>query len=122
MRDGRICVVAANVRAAASRRTQSAIDHGHHHFGVAGTGSDAFRGDFVDAAKIVGREFHVERSNIFFEIFATLGAGDRNDVLALRKEPCKSELRRRAVFFAGDGFDARHQIEVLVEIFSLETR
>src|SRR5581483_5697910 len=38
------------------------------------------------------------------------------------QHPGERQLRRRAVLFPGDGFDAAHEIEVALKIFSLKAR
>ena len=43
---------------------------------------------------------HVEGSDVVFQIFAALGAGDGDDVLALREHPRQRELSRRERFDA----------------------
>jgi len=64
----------------------------------------------------------VESTDIFFEIFAALGAGDGDDGVSLSEDPGEGELGGGAVFFFGDLFDAMHEVEILLEIFSLKTR
>ena len=66
--------------------------------------------------------FTFDRADIFFQIFSALGSGNRNNVVALREHPRERELRGRAFLFAGDLFDATHQIEILLEVFSLKAR
>ena len=75
------------------------IDEVHHVFGVALAGSCSEGEDFVQAAQFVGAQFHVQRADIFLEIFAALGAGDGHDVVALRQHPGQRQLRRLAFPF-----------------------
>ena len=77
---------------------------------------------FVDAAQIFSAQFHFQCAGVLFQVLAALRAGDRNDVLALGKQPCKRELAGRAFLFFGNGFDTANKIEVLLEVFSLEAR
>src|SRR5437870_5762795 len=73
-------------------------------------------------AQIIRSQREIESGEILFQIFATLGPGDGNDVVALRTDPRQSLLGRRAVFFRSDLLNATHEIEILLEILSLETR
>src|SRR5882724_4245171 len=77
-------------RGAVLRRLGSAIHSSHHACGITVTGCGAVRSNFVDAAQIVGRELYLQRADILFEIAATLGAGDGDDVVSLREKPGES--------------------------------
>ncbi len=94
----------------------------HHVLGVAQTRSSAARGDFVDTAQVFASQFDFQCGGIFFKILAPLRAGDRNDVLTLRKQPGEGELTGSAFLFLGNGLDAANQVEILLKIFSLESR
>src|SRR5258708_13452324 len=98
----------------------SAVDGGHHCFGIACAGGSAVGGDFVDAAQVLRCQFYFQGADVFFQIFAALGAGNGDDVLALREEPGQSQLAWGALFFFGDFFHALYQRQVLLKIFSLE--
>src|SRR3989442_7479194 len=51
-----------------------------------------------------------------------LSAGNWDYILALGQHPSKRKLRGLAFLFGGDLFHAAHQLEVLLEVLSLETR
>src|SRR5205823_5182812 len=51
---------------------------------------------------------------------AALGPGDGNDVLAAREHPGERKLGRRRLLLARELLDALHQLEVAVEVLSLE--
>src|SRR5712692_7406312 len=64
----------------------------------------------------------VEGTDVFFHIFAVLGAGNRDDVVPLGEQPCKRELAGCAPFLARERFDAPDKIEILLEVLPLKTR
>jgi hypothetical protein len=47
-------------------------------------------------------ELDVERSNVLLEVGAALGAGDRDDVVALSEQPGERKLGRRHALFGGE--------------------
>ncbi len=71
--------------------------------------------DFVEAAQIVGAEFHVERADIFLEVLAALSAGDGDYVVALRQHPGERELRWLTFSFLRDLLNLRYQIQFVLE-------
>ncbi len=81
---------------------------------------DTLWGNFLQAAKICRGKFHIQRSDIFFEIFAAFGARNRDDVFTLGKQPCKSQLPRCALLFLCEQFDPSDEVEVLLKIFPLK--
>src|SRR6266550_363613 len=48
----------------------------------------------ADLTKIIGREFDVDRSDVFLQTVHLLGSRDRNDPWLLREEPAEGDLRR----------------------------
>jgi len=91
-------------------------------FGVAGAGSGTLGSYLFHVAHLVGGELHVESGGVFFQILTTLCAGNGNDVFTAREQPGQSELARRALLLLGDLADARDQIQILLEVFSLKAR
>src|ERR1051326_9601950 len=98
------------------------IDHPHAALRVTKPRSDTARSDGVDARKIIGREADVHGAHIFLEVSHALGAGNRHDVSPTREEPRQSELRGRAPFLSRELLDVIHEIEVLLEVLTLEAR
>src|SRR5689334_18416910 len=94
----------------------------HAGFRVARACSGAWRDDLVDAREVLPREPHVESADILLQVLATLGAGDRHDVVALRQHPGERELRGRAALLPCHGLDLAHEVEVLLEVLALEAR
>ena len=98
----------------------SAVDQGHHVFGIALTGGGVGRKDFVQAGEVLLREIQGRGFGVFFQIFSALGARNGDDVVSLRHHPGESELRRLASFFDGEFVDLVNEVEILLEIFALE--
>src|SRR5712692_6362433 len=63
------------------------INESHHRFGISRSGCDSFRCNFVDAGEIFRRELDIGSGDVLFEISASFGAWNRNDVLAFSKHP-----------------------------------
>jgi hypothetical protein len=99
----------------------SASDGLHDVLGVAQAGGSAARGYFVDTAQIIGSQFEFQCAGILFQILAPLRAGDRNDILALRKQPGEGELTGHAFLLFGNELDAANEVEILLKILSLES-
>src|SRR5581483_7046579 len=57
------------------------------HVIVAGAGGKAFGRDFLDSSQVAVRKLDGRRGDVFFQIFAPLGAGYRYHVVALREHP-----------------------------------
>jgi len=53
-------------------------------------------------AQILGGQLDLKRAGVLFQIIAALGAGDREEVLALREQPRERQLARCAFFLLGD--------------------
>lgn len=63
--------------------------------------------DFVpDLPDLLLREMHLERPDILLHILELLRAGDRYDVLALRRQPRESQLARRTALLICEGLKA----------------
>ena len=88
-------------------RSRLAVERRHTRRRITFAGRDAFRRDRVDGAEVLGAQRDVEGAQVLVEIRAALGAGDRDDALALRQHPGERELRRRAALLARDLLDAR---------------
>ncbi len=58
--------------------------------------------------------------DILIKVLAALGAWDWNYVFALRQHPSKCQLAGRAAFRCCDILESINQIEVLLEILTLE--
>src|SRR6266550_3032836 len=100
----------------------SAINHRHRPVGITGPCKGLVWRDFIDAREILAGKSNIERSDIFLQIFAPFRAGNRDDVVALRENPGKGQLRRRALFLVRDFFDAFHEIQIALKIFALKSR
>src|SRR5580658_3875574 len=85
-------------------------------------GRRAMRRDLVYPAQILRRERNAHSAGILLKILPALSPRNRDDVFTLRKEPGQRKLARRALFFFRDVLDTRHEVEILLEVFSLETR
>jgi hypothetical protein len=90
--------------------------------GIAQPGRGAERRNFVNARDVFGRERHIDGPNIFFHVFPALGSGDGNNVITLRKQPREGQLGRGAIFGRGNFFNPLHEVEILLEIFTLKSR
>ena len=73
-------------------------------------GCGVFGEDFVETGEVFLRETDLDGCGVFFQIFSALGAGDRDDIVALRQYPGEGELRRLASFFFGDLFYLADQV------------
>ena len=56
----------------------------------------------VEGGQVVGGEVHVGGADVLLEVGDPLGAGDRDDVVALREHPGERELAGRAALVLGD--------------------
>jgi hypothetical protein len=90
------------------------------HVRVALARRRADRCDLVDAAQVVVIEAYVERSEVLLEIAQPLGAGDRDDVVTPGQQPGERQLPRRRALLRGDLVDLVDEIEVSLEVLSLE--
>src|SRR5690606_11414790 len=78
--------------------------------------------DGVDFLEFFGRQVDLRGGEVFFQVAGAFGAGDGDDVIALRQYPGQGELAGRAALATRDLLDLRHQVEVLLEVSPLETR
>src|SRR5512135_3387715 len=92
------------------------------HVLVACPAGRAFRCRLVDPFQVLARQGDPERYHVLLQIFAALGAGDRNDALPLGQEPRQGQLGWRHVFRGGDLLHSIHELQVLLEVLSLEPR
>ncbi len=86
--------VPAMRRRARQRRhpmTWSAVDGGHVRLVVAFAGG---RGEIVEAFDLLRAQLDAVGCRVLLDPGDALGAGDRGDVVALREQPCESDLRR----------------------------
>src|SRR5258706_946780 len=94
-----------------------------HRLGrIARPGGGADRRGGGDALQVVARELDFERVEVLVDALLALGAGDRNDLPALREQPGEHELRRRAFFLRGELLEALDDLHVRVEVLGLEAR
>jgi hypothetical protein len=93
----------------------------HHVLGIAIARGCAGGEDFVEPTQVVRAKLYVESGNIFLQILAPLGTGDGDDVVVLRQHPRQRKLRRLAAFLLRDLLDFVYEVEILLEVFSLET-
>ena len=94
----------------------------HHRLRIACARGGVFWKYLIDTGKFFLTQNDLCRFNILFEVLAALCSGDGHYILPLCQNPCKRELRCRDTLFAGDLFDLFDKFEILVKIFTLETR
>src|SRR5690349_18128273 len=104
------------------RTARLAVDRFHSALVVALARRGARRQNLIEALEVGVGQLHVHRADILVEILDVLGAGDRNDVIALREHPGESELRGGAALLLGHRFDLADELDVLLEILALEAR
>src|SRR3954471_5303010 len=92
------------------------------HVGIAVSGGGARRCDLVDPAQVVGVQLYVDRTEVLLEVANPLRAGDRDDVIAAREQPCQRKLSRRAALLTRDLAHLVDEVEVLLEVLALEAR
>src|SRR3954471_14803907 len=95
--------------------------HGGHVL-VAPPAGRAFRRRLLDPPQVLAREGDPERGHVLLQVFAALGAGDGYDALPLGQEPGQGQLGRRHVLRGGDLLHSLHELQVLLEVLSLEPR
>src|SRR5262249_6194743 len=61
-------------------------------------------------------------AEVFLQTTDMLRSGDRNDVVALRKDPGQGQLRRLASLRGGERLDAAHQFQILLKIIGFKSR
>src|SRR5688572_30800055 len=90
--------------------------------GIAQTRGDARLEGLLEQVHLGTAEHHLERRDVLFEVFATLGARDRHDVLSLCKKPSQRDLRRRAALRFSEALDRVEKSEISLEIALLKAR
>src|SRR5207245_11482837 len=81
---------------------------------------DAAWGHRVAPAEIFERGPDLQGRGVLFQVLAPPGPRDGNDVLAAREHPGERKLGRSRLLLARELLDALHQLEVAVEVPSLE--
>ena len=81
----------------ASTRRWSTIDRGHDRIGVTPAQELSWRRGVVERLHLRGIELDGLGSQIFFQVFAALGAGDGHDVVAFVEQPGQRDLSRLCV-------------------------
>src|SRR6185295_8033721 len=82
----------------------------------------AGRHGLVDPLEVARAQRDRERAQVFFEIAAALGPGDRQDVVALRQEPRQRELTGLHALLLRDLLDPMDERKVVVEVLLLKPR
>ncbi len=85
-------------------------------------GSGAGWQDGVDLPQLLRCQFDPGSAEVFFEVVEPLCSRDRHDVIPLREDPGEGELARGAIPGSRQGLDLLHKVEILLEIFALESR
>src|SRR3989442_9505879 len=98
------------------------VDRPHSPFRVPLAGGDAFGRHAVDASQVGRTEINGGGRDVLLQVAPPLGAGDGNDVLALREQPGERELRRRATLLYRQLLHLRDEVQVLREVRALEAR
>src|SRR5439155_5906868 len=80
------------------------------------------RRDFLDAREIGAAKIHIERTDVFLQIFTAFCSRNRNNIFALGQNPSERELRPRAFFLARDLPELGDEIEIALKIFALKPR
>src|SRR5215217_1463653 len=92
------------------------------HVRVTIPGCHALRGGFVDARQVLVCQLYRRRSGILLQVLAPFSTGDRHDVLSLVKQPRERELARRNALLLRYLPDLVYQLQVLLEVLTLEAR
>ncbi len=90
--------------------------------GIAAAGDRMAEIDRIDLVQFGLGQCDIHGAGIVFEIFASFGTGNGNDIFALSKHPSERELSRRDALARGDGDKLREQRFVVVEVLALEAR
>src|SRR5947209_10727245 len=101
-------------------RRELAVHGGHSGFVVPLAGGLGKLG--VDTREVFGRQLDVDRPSILLEVGATLGARNRDEVVALREHPGDGELRRSDALLLRDLLDLLREMQVGLEIRPGEAR
>src|ERR671930_2146723 len=73
-----------------------------------------------DLGEVLGGQLDVERADVLLETLDAPGAGDRDDVVALREHPGERELRWGHALRCGELLDLGDEVEVALEVLGLE--
>src|SRR5207245_9908487 len=98
------------------------VDRPHSPFRVAVAGGGPFGRDAVDASPVGRSEMNGGGRDVLRQVAPPLGAGDGNDVRALRKQPGERRLRRPARLLLRQLLDPGDEVQVLREVRALEAR
>ncbi len=94
----------------------------HHSSRVASSGGGIRWKDLVELFEVVLVQPNHQRPEIVLQMLAALGSRNRNHVVSTREDPGQGELGRAAALFVGLGFDPLHELEVPLEVLTLEAR
>src|SRR6266404_281833 len=100
-------------------RGWSAIDNGHVPFVVA---LACGRRQVVQPLDLLGAQVQAVGCGVLLDAGDPLGAGNRGDVIALRKQPRQGDLRRCRTHLCGNGLDLVNDAQVAPEILAGEAR
>ena len=100
----------------------STVQSSHPDRVVPFAGGNSVREFLIDLSEIFGGECNADRADIFVEILSAPGTGDWHDVVPLRENPRKGELRRRAFLLGGNFFDSLDQRKISLQVLALEPR
>lgn len=90
--------------------------------GVTCSGCNTLRGYPLNPGEILSRQCNLKRSEVLLHPLQPLGAGNRHDLLPLRKEPGQRKLCRGVAFLGCHLPDQRDDLQVPGEVLSLEPR
>jgi hypothetical protein len=100
-------------------RRSSTVDDGHVSLLVAFA---CRRGEIVEPLDLLRAQLDTVGRGILLDAGDALGAGDRGDVAALRKESGQRDLRRCRIELGSDGLDLVDDAEILLEVALGEAR
>src|SRR5712691_1799143 len=101
---------------------QSAVDGPHATFRIARARSHALGGDRFDPSQVLRAELNSRGPDVFLQVAAPLGPGNRHDVLTLGQQPRERELGGRAPLLSRHLLHPRDEIQVLREVRALAPR
>jgi hypothetical protein len=90
--------------------------------GIPVAGDSALRCGVLDLFEILRAQLYVRSSGVLLEVTATLGPGDRDDVVAAGEQPGERQLCSGDPFGFRDLFDAVDDLEVRGEVLVVEPR
>src|SRR3989449_2834661 len=101
---------------------QSAVDGPHAAFRIVRARGHALGGDRFDPSQILRAELNSRGPDVFLQVAASLGPGNRHHVLTLGQQPRERELGGRAPLLSRQLLHPRDEIQVLREVRALEAR